>query len=137
MARDARRNFGAIALAVKDVDVVSADTIDFGASSLAAAVTGAGAHRSGLLPDQVIVFHTPAAFVAGDGAIPYIEDSADGLVWAKIQIGPEITAPAAGIFHRMQMPMRHRQHMRAGCTPKSAGVFTASVVNAWIEFGET
>lgn len=125
--------FGDIAAATKDVDVVSEHSINFGASD---ARLSDPSLTMGNQHDLNVVFSLESDLAAIDQVIPFIEDSANGSDWAKVLTGP--TCPAGtkkGVFSVLPMPRKHRQHLRAGVTPKSSGTFTARTVNAWLEPG--
>lgn len=132
--RDALHIFGTITLATKDTDVYSEDTIDLDTID---ARFRLGQYQTGTAEDLVCVFQSPADLVAADGFIPFIQDDVDE-TWAdpvKIVTGEEITEPLAGERIVVPVPKSHRRHLRAGVTPKSTGVLTASTVEAWLEFG--
>jgi len=135
--RDALNSFGNISLATKDTDVKSADVLNFEAIGSGARFTQ---HHTGLMDDVYVVFKAAADFEAIDGFIPFIEQGdaesgGDITSPTKVVIGPEITAPKKGIVVMVPVPPQHKKYIRAGTTPKSTGVFTAKIVEAWIEFG--
>jgi hypothetical protein len=132
--RDTLHDFGEIDLAVKDTDVYSEDSLDFNTPD---AKSPFSKHQTGLVDDLCIVFRPKADFEAIDGLIPFVEhDSDSGFGTAKkVLIGEEVTAPEKGQEIVLPMPKQHLQHLRAGCTPKSSGTFTAKTVEASIELG--
>lgn len=132
--RDSLHDFGEIDLAVKDTDVYSADSLDFNTPD---AKSRFSKHQTGQVDDLCIVFEAKDDFESIDGMIPFIEDDDDENFGTakKILIGEEVTAPEKGLAAVLPMPKQHRQHMRAGCTPKSSGTFTAKTVAASIELG--
>jgi hypothetical protein len=132
--RDTLHDFGEIDLATKDTDVYSADSLDFNTPD---AKSRFSKHQTGLVDDLCVVFRPQADFASIDGMIPFIEDDSDSEFGTakKILIGEEVTAPEKGQAIVLPMPKQHRQHLRAGCTPKSSGTFTAKTVEASIELG--
>jgi hypothetical protein len=136
--RDALNNFGDISLATADSDVKSADVLDFEAIAAAARFTR---HAAGVsAPDAYIMFKAAADFESIDGMIPFLESGTaesggDITSPKKVLIGPQIIAPQKGMVFALPIPANIARYIRAGCTPKSSGSFTAKTVEAWIEFG--
>jgi hypothetical protein len=137
--------FGDIALAVKDTDVYSADELDWGTIDArflrAQGEVGTNLfHRTGKHQDAAVVFVAKQDFASIDGFIPFICSGAASTPTAKTLIGPQVdtifgAAPKKGIAYVLPVPLMHERYMRAGCTPKSTGVFTAKTVHAFIEYG--
>jgi len=136
--RDALNEFGDISLATADVDAKSADVLDWNTiksgsrfTRHALGVSGEGAY---------ICFRAAADFESIDGLIPFLESGTaesggDITSPKKVIIGPQITAPTKGVVFALPLPANVARYIRAGCTPKSTGSFTAKTVEAWIEFG--
>jgi hypothetical protein len=136
--RDVLHNFGAAALATKDVDVYCADELDWG--TIDARFLRSTQHLTGVHEDGGVVFVAATDFVAGDGLYPFLTDGAATAPTDKILVGPQVetvtgATPKKGIVWVLPMPRKHRRFMRAGCTPKSTGTFTAKSVSAYIEYG--
>lgn len=135
--RDALNSFGNISLATADTDVKSADVLDL------ETLTGSRFTRHALGvsgPDAYLVFKAAADFEAIDGVIPFLESGtaeSGGYITSpkKVLIGPQITAPKAGMVFALPLPANVARYIRAGCTPKSSASFTPKTVEAWIEFG--
>ena len=134
----ALERWGNISLATKDVDVYSADSLDFAAidSRFRNAY-----HTTGVLEDVEVVFRAPADFVSTDSFIPLIQDSADDSTFKTILAGPDIldltgATILKGIAWKLPMPLRHRRYVRVGATPKSSGTFTAKTVEVRMERGQ-
>ena len=125
--RDALLIFGALALATKDTAVYSADSLNLNLPAK---------QYTGRAPNVNVVFQASADFEAIDGAIPFVQDSADGDSWATILTGPQVTAPVEGQQIVMPMPVTHRQYLRVGVTPKSSATLTAVAMTAWLELGK-
>ncbi|MBU1081619.1 MAG: hypothetical protein KKB59_14140 [Spirochaetes bacterium] len=132
--RDALLDFGAISLATKDTAVSAANSIKLGAIDSRSVFSS---HRTGRAQAGFEAVFVPSAdFVSVDSFIPFIEDSADGSSWTTILTGAQCAGGIkAGVSVKMPIPNDHRQYIRAGCTPKSTGTFTAKTVNAWLEAG--
>jgi hypothetical protein len=145
--RSVLENFGAIALATKDVQVYSADTLDWGEIDSRAlrfkVAAGTGLyHRTAIGQQEVVVFTQAADGNAADGFIPIIQDSADNSTFNDCLTGQNTqTTFGAGVAIKkgkvvaIPMPRVHRRYMRASVTPKSTGTLTASSVTAHIESG--
>jgi hypothetical protein len=139
--------FGAIALATKDVQVYSADRLDWGTIDprflRAKAAQGTGLfHRTNVGEDACVVFTQAADGVAADGFIPIIQDSLDDSTYADCLSGQNTqTTFGAGVAIKkgpvvaIPLPRMHMRYMRASVMPKSTGVLTASSVTAFIEYG--
>jgi len=140
--------FGDIALATKDVDVYSADELDWGiidARALRFAIDGSGAvlfHRTGAHQDAIVVFTVKTAdFNAADDFIPFVTTAATPVSTTKLLTGPQVKSLLGigtllkGMAWVLPLPPAHLRHMRAGATPKSSGTLTACTVHAHLEYG--
>lgn len=138
--------FGAIALATKDVQVYSADKLDWGVVD-PRFLRGAGAigtglfHRTNVGEDACVVFSQAADGVSADSFIPIIQDSADDSTYNDCLTGQQTSiwsgavAIKKGTVVALPLPRFHRRYMRASVMPKSTGTLTASSVVAYIEYG--
>jgi hypothetical protein len=145
--RSVIETFGAIALATKDVQVYSADKLDWGAIDARAlrykVAAGTGLfHRTNIGEDACVVFSQAADGVAADSFIPIIQDSADDSTYNDCLSGQDTIVTFAGApaikkgpVVAIPLPRVHRRYMRASCMPKSTGTLTASSVTAYIEAG--
>ncbi len=136
--RDILHNFGNASLATKDTDVYCADELDWG--TIDARFLRSTQHLTGVHEDGAVVFVAAADFVSTDGLIPFLTDGASTTPTEKCLIGPQTdlstgAAPKKGIAWVLPLPRKHRRFMRAGCTPKSSGTFTARTASAYIEYG--
>jgi len=136
--RDALYKFGNISLATADSDVKTADVLDFGAIPAAARFSRHALGVSG--ENGYICFKAAADFESIDGMIPFLESGTaesggDITTPKKVLIGPQITAPKKGMVFALPLPANVARYIRAGCTPKSSGTFTAKTVEVWIELG--
>lgn len=130
--RDFYKNLSSLALATKDTDVDSADSIKLDSVH---ALSRFSKFHTGNVPDLVACFQLEADCAAGDDFIPYIKDSADGSSWTKKITGDQVGAPAAAAkIYRLPLPKEHRQYLTLGATPKSTGTFTAKTLKVWFEF---
>ena len=133
--RDAQWIFGQASLATKDTTVYCADSVKLGAIDSRVSAKFAN-HKTGKLPFHEVVFSVDADFNAADSFIPILEDSADGSSWSEIRRGAQTAAgPKKAARARLEVPLEHRQYLRAGVVPKSTGTLTACTVTAWIEAG--
>jgi hypothetical protein len=139
--------FGDIALATKDVDVYSADELDWGTID-ARALRFAGHqgtilfHRTGRHADAAVVFSVKTAdFNAADDFIPFVTTGTSAASTTKLLIGPQVgtllgvSGPKKGVAWELPLPPLHQRFMRAGCTPKSSGTLTACALHAHLEYG--
>lgn len=138
--------FGAIALATKDVQVYSADKLDWAAVDARAlrfkVAAGTGLFHRHIGDDACVCFRQAIAGVAADGFIPIIQDSDDDATYVdcltgqntQTTFGAGVLIPA-GMVVAIPMPRVHRRYMRASVMPKSTGTLTASSVTADIEYG--
>jgi hypothetical protein len=138
--------FGAIALATKDTQVYSADTLDWADLDARAlrfkVAAGTGLFHREIGDDGCVCFRQALAGNAADGFIPIIQDSPDNSTFTdcltgqntQVTFGAGVAIPA-GTVVAVPLPRVHRRYMRASVMPKSTGTLTASSVTADIEFG--
>jgi hypothetical protein len=138
--------FGNISMATKDVQVYSADKLDWGTIDArflrARGHYGTGLlHRTNIGEDGAVVFVANTDLNAADSFIPIIQDSADDSTYNDCLNGQDTAvtfgagAMLKGVAVAIPLPRQHRRYMRASCMPKSSGTLTATVIHAFIEYG--
>lgn len=137
--KDALLDFGTLSLAVKDTIVYSEHEIDWEAIDSRATRLD-GFHRQGVAKDLCVVFVANADFAAIDDFIPAIVDGAATAPTTAVITGPRVASYTGnqvyqGIAWVLPLPKKHKRYMRAAATPKSSGTFTATTMEAYIEYG--